>query len=80
MPRAPSRAAGREGASTIAAAARVAIVVRSDVGERPWPSGCSRLVRMTTNVSVSGSIQRLVPVKPVWPKLVLPKSAPRGEL
>ena len=32
------------------------------------------------NVSVSGSIQRLVPVKPVWPKLVGPNSEPRGAL
>ena len=55
---------GRSGASTIAAAASVATSYRSAVGEAPRPSGCSRLVRMMTNVSVSGSIQRLVPVKP----------------
>ena len=35
-------------------------------------------VSSTTYVSDPGSIQMLVPVKPVWPKLPMGKTLPRG--
>jgi hypothetical protein len=45
-------------------AATVATRARSGVTS-PLPSGCTRLDRKTTNISVVGSIQIDVPVKPV---------------
>jgi hypothetical protein len=41
------------------------------------PSGCTRFDRNTTNISVAGSIQIEVPVKPVWPKEPMGSSSPR---
>src|SRR6266536_1566764 len=43
----------------------------------PLPSGCTRLLRKTTNISVAGSIQIEVPVKPVWPNEPSGNKSPR---
>jgi hypothetical protein len=41
------------------------------------PSGWTRFERKTTNVSLAGSIQSEVPVKPVWPNEPAGKRSPR---
>jgi hypothetical protein len=64
------------GASVIADATTVATRARSGVTS-PFPSGCTRLDRKTTNVLVTGSIQMDVPVKPVWPNDPTGSSSPR---
>ena len=64
----------------MAEATKVATSDRRRVGEGCFSSGCRRLVSRMTKVSDAGSTQRLVPVKPVWPKPASPKSLPLGEL
>src|SRR5882672_865605 len=43
----------------------------------PLPSGCTRLLRKTTNILLAGSIQIEVQVKPVWPNEPRGKRSPR---
>ncbi len=43
----------------------------------PLPSGWTRFERKTTKVSLAGSTQIEVPVKPVWPKEPAGKRSPR---
>ncbi len=64
------------GTSVSAEATRVAIRARSGTTS-PLPSGWTRFDRNTTNVSVAGSIQIDVPVKPVWPNEPSGNSSPR---
>ena len=61
-----------------AAAATVATRARSGVTS-PFPSGWTRFDRKMTNISVAGSIQMDVPVKPVWPNDPIGSSSPRLE-
>jgi hypothetical protein len=49
-----------------ASAASVPSVRRSGLAS-PLPSGCTRLLKKIKNERAAGSIQTLVPVKPVWP-------------
>ena len=57
-------------------AATVATRARSGVTS-PFPSGCTRFERNTTNIPVVGSIHNDVPVKPVWPNDPTGRSSPR---
>ena len=66
----------RCGQGSSAVAATVATRARSGVTS-PLPSGCTRFDRNTTNRPVAGSIQRDVPVKPVWPNDPIGSSSPR---
>ncbi len=66
------------GAARIADAATVATRARRGVTS-PLPSGCTRLDRNTTNMSVAGSIHREVPVNPVCPNEPTGRSSPRLE-
>src|SRR5262245_66632313 len=62
--------------SSITDAATVATRARSGVTS-PFPSGCTRFDRNTTNMPVVGSIHRDVPVNPVWPNDPTGNSSPR---
>ena len=62
--------------SVMADATIVAIFPRSGI-TFPDSSGWLRFVRRMTTVRVSGSIQRDVPVQPVWPKEPAGKRSPR---
>src|SRR5207244_5303457 len=42
----------------------------------PLPSGCTRLLRKIRKLSLAGSIQIDVPVKPVWPNEPSGKKSP----
>ena len=66
------------GTLVTAVAATVATRARSGVTS-PLPSGWTRFDRNTTNISVAGSIQSDVPVKPVWPNDPIGSSSPRFE-
>ena len=70
-----ARATGEGGCMT-AAAATVATRPRSCVTS-PFPSGCTRLERKTTNNSLPGSSHSDVPVNPVWPNDPTGISSPR---
>ena len=75
--RVPVRATcGGTTASGMAEATTLATRARSGVAS-PLPAGCTRLVRMITNVRVSGSIHSDVPVNPVWPNDPTGNNSPR---
>src|SRR5947208_16620342 len=64
------------GGATMLAATTVATCPPSRL-MLPFACGWTRLLKKITAVSLPGSIQMLVPVNPVWPKLPKGKNSPR---